>query len=258
MSSSCEWLCEMGTCGSGCGLVSRSAPVDPLGRPLTPYRPSNHSGTVGGRRRALGKRVFDWDKRWSAVNADKYMVQSFTAPDAQFIDVEWLITDGNMATVSREKQFTEGSPFQIGSGGLHGCTVMTLASNRAAYMAHYWEVYALGNSDDVSQSAPTYNDFQTKVLNAISGTGTQDPITVGSGVTWNLYNEDGDQTRLIFMTPAKPGWTPAQGADLSHIMYPNKVTAMTNLIKQHIPGVQVRIVPYRRLIYRYNGGFPTG
>lgn len=55
------------------------------------------------------------------------------------------------------------------------------------------------------------------------------------------------------MTPAKPGWTPSQGPGLSNIMYANKVTAMANLIKQKIPGVQVRIVPYRRLVYRYDG-----
>ncbi|KAK4105062.1 hypothetical protein N658DRAFT_504574 [Parathielavia hyrcaniae] len=163
-----------------------------------------------------------------------------------------------MATVSREMVFTEGEAFQIGSGGLHGCTVMTLVSNRAVYMAHYWEVYALGASDDISTGAPKYGDFQLKVLHAITGEGAQDPITVGGGVTWDLYNQPGDQTRLIFMTPSRAGWNYGQGNDLTNIMYPNKVNAIANLVRQHIPGVQVRVVPYRRLQYRYNNGNPQG
>ncbi|KAK4153471.1 hypothetical protein C8A00DRAFT_33761 [Chaetomidium leptoderma] len=257
MTSSCEWLCEMGTCRSGCGLVARSAPADSLGRLFNPYRPWNH--TSGDRhRRAIGKRVFSWDKRWNAKNADEYMVETFSKGDDQFETSEALTIDGNMATVSREKLFTEGSAFQLGSGGLHGCTVMTLVSKRAAYMAHYWEVYALGASDDVSPAVPTYKDFQIKVLNAITGGGEQDPITVGGGVTWEWYNQPGDQTRLILMTPARPGWTPTQGIDMSALMYPNKVAAIASLVRQHIPGVQVRFVPYRRLNYRWNGGYPTG
>ncbi|KAL2015353.1 hypothetical protein VTK56DRAFT_5771 [Thermocarpiscus australiensis] len=124
--------------------------------------------------------------------------------------------------------------------------------------AHYWEVYALGASDDVSPAAPAYKDFQIKVLNAITGEGEQDPITVGGRVTWEWYNQPGDQARLIFMTLSTPGWAPPQPVNEQSIMYLNKIKAIADLVKEHIPGVQVIIQPYRRLQYRYNGGNSTG
>ncbi|KAK3937305.1 hypothetical protein QBC46DRAFT_344761 [Diplogelasinospora grovesii] len=60
---------------------------------------------------------------------------------------------------------------------------MTLASDKAVYMAHYWEVYALNGDDDLTAGSTGQTKYQQRVLNTISGSGTQDSQTNGNGVT---------------------------------------------------------------------------
>lgn len=192
----------------------------------------------------------------------------------------------NEGTRSQEVVFEElDDTVQIGCGGLHGCTVMTLASNKAAYMvsnkapeysklrfcsqemlthntlqAHYWEVYALNNDDDLTEGSIGELRFKTRVLDAIDGTATQDPLTVGSGVTWSNYNGEGDNTRLFIMTPAVDDWRGKKldGEGPETWKYMNKVEKMTALVEGKIPGVAIKVVPYKRLNYSNNGGQPTG
>ncbi|RAL09591.1 uncharacterized protein BO97DRAFT_457798, partial [Aspergillus homomorphus CBS 101889] len=79
------------------------------------------------------------------------------------------------------------APFQIGTDGLVGCTVVTVVSRRAVYMGHYWE-------------GPNWkdpNDFVTIILNFISNTNPRD----GSGPALNpaLFNRATDDTRIYIM-----------------------------------------------------------
>ncbi|KAL1968427.1 hypothetical protein VTN77DRAFT_1956 [Rasamsonia byssochlamydoides] len=113
---------------------------------------------------------------------------------------------------------------------------------RGVYMAHYWEVYALMASDDVTPGSESLTNFQEKVLNAITGQGTQDANTLGPAIDWNLFNQPGDNTRVIIMTPY---------ADTKEgpIKYENKINLIINLLQTNIPGAQVRIRGYARLNY---------
>lgn len=51
-----------------------------------------------------------------------------------------------MSTVAVQKQFSGRGNVQIGTGGLHGCTVVTLVSKRGVWMAHFWQGYACESS----------------------------------------------------------------------------------------------------------------
>lgn len=47
-----------------------------------------------------------------------------------------------MSTVAAQMDFSGRGTIQFGTGGLHGCTVITLVSNRGVWMAHFWQGYA--------------------------------------------------------------------------------------------------------------------
>ncbi|RLL94783.1 hypothetical protein CFD26_104602 [Aspergillus turcosus] len=83
-------------------------------------------------------------------------------------------------------------PFQVGSAGLHGCTMVTIVSDRAVYMGHFWEVPSWSS---------TTTEFNERVLNFFSGGGQ-----FGIGPTLNpaLFTAD-DNTRVYIMTPRRTG-----------------------------------------------------
>jgi hypothetical protein len=91
---------------------------------------------------ALGRRTFSTNPRWNPSRLDKYLIQCDNEADAQFGENYYYIMNGadgesepGEGTRSQEAAFKDvDEPFQIGCSGLHGCTVMTLASNRAVYM----------------------------------------------------------------------------------------------------------------------------
>ncbi|KAK3317120.1 hypothetical protein B0T19DRAFT_405560 [Cercophora scortea] len=252
------------TCGSEptCPISKRRQIYDIAHAPIpfltweTADRPVNLSAAESEEvynRDILKKRVFKWDKRWTEQRAEDYLGSSRDGDDqfkGRSVDLTPIDTDG---TVSIEKEFivtNPPQPMEIGTHDLHGCTVMTIVSNRAVYMAHYYEVYAFNGDDVLSQNSESYKRFERNVLNAITGTGEQDPETRGHGVTWSLFNQPGDHTRVFFLTPfAEDRQATTTGPE--SWMYPNKVGAMADLVVQagHIPGARVRVVPYMPLDY---------
>jgi hypothetical protein len=125
---------------------------------------------------------------------------------------------------------------------------------------HYWEVYALNGDDDLTAGSTGKTKFETRVLNAISGSGTQDSLTTGDGVTWSNYNDKDDNARLFITTPAVDTWrgSALDGNGPKTWKYQNKVKSMITLVQDNIAGVAVQVVPYKRLNYNTNGGNPTG
>lgn len=47
-----------------------------------------------------------------------------------------------MSTVAVQIDFSGRGTVQIGTNGLHGCTVVTLVSKRGVWMTHFWQGYA--------------------------------------------------------------------------------------------------------------------
>lgn len=113
---------------------------------------------------------------------------------------------------------------------------------------------------DISEKDPLYADFQARVLNAIGGGTPQDPRTKGKPVTWSLFNQPEDNTRLLIMTPAIATWRGRvkDGEKEQVWMYKNKIADIKALVTKNVPGVAVRVRPYKRLDYQYNNGNPQG
>lgn len=90
----------------------------------------------------LAKRVFKTDhRRWKTDDAKKYLpgqvrvTNGRVVPtDKQFSNTLGFFAGGtNQATVAVQRKFSK-KEFQMGTGGLHGCTMMAIISNRGVWM----------------------------------------------------------------------------------------------------------------------------
>ncbi len=167
---------------------------------------------------------------------------------------------GDERAYSQERTFGNRA-FQIISGGIHGCTVAVLVSNRAVWMAHFWETYshATRKSDgewdnlDTPKDAPAFVD---RVLKFIRG----DPVPIpadskkpyiaptGPSPTASLYdNIDEDETKLFIFTPIGDNQRLRASARLK---YPQRVDEIEKAFVARI-GVSPAVyrVGYKRLDY---------
>ena len=81
----------------------------------------------------------------------------------------------------------------------------------------------------------------------MSGTGEQDG-SYAVPVDWTQFNQQGDNTRAIFMTPVNPATTQSNPSAL----YKNRKILIHNLITANIPGVATQIFRYNPLNYYYD------
>ncbi|KAK3326737.1 hypothetical protein B0H66DRAFT_600847 [Apodospora peruviana] len=269
--TNCNFLCDIETCGASCLLGA--AKRDENGLPavggysrLPAYYADSNSSSISSRS-LLGKRAFDLPRgRMTADRADKYVMGNVLQSDIdpQFPDQPLGFFDGDMKTVSQAETFGNDA-FAFGTQGLHGCTMMTIVSNRAVYMAHYWESYTTNDNDVI-----TGNDlrlWEERVLDSIRGATVTNPYNppeerfaykapFGRGVDWTLFNQPGDNTAVYFMTPLATGVTNEKS---DKIKYPQKIALIEALVKSNVPGAKVNIIPYNRLRYSVRGGTaPTG
>ncbi|KAK4172282.1 hypothetical protein QBC36DRAFT_363242 [Triangularia setosa] len=168
----------------------------------------------------------------------------------------------NEATVAKEKKMADGDAqaFQIGTDLVHSCTVVTIVSNRAMWMAHFWEVSGMGVFDwPVLSSAPW--STKTSVINPI----TREVPIIGDvePLTHNLYTQPTDQTRVSIYTPLRPDWAsvPGRGLGANTWLHKNRINEIIAAIEQAIgTGPMIEVIPYYRLNYRATldvvGGIP--
>lgn len=90
----------------------------------------------------LAKRVFQTDhRRWRTDDVKKYLPGQVRVTDGRVVptDKQFSSTLGffaggtNQATVAVQRKFSK-KEFQMGTGGLHGCTMMAIISNRGVWM----------------------------------------------------------------------------------------------------------------------------
>jgi hypothetical protein len=95
------------------------------------------------RRGEIYKRAFDTERRWTTARIRAYLpgqvlpgADGEVRPlDGQFTSNKGFYAGGSEAevTVSYQAEFGN-TAFQLGTGGLHGCTMLTIVSNRAVWM----------------------------------------------------------------------------------------------------------------------------
>ncbi|CZR69081.1 uncharacterized protein PAC_18982 [Phialocephala subalpina] len=149
----------------------------------------------------LVKRVF---QTVTQVQLPLYVYNQFEDPDPNFGDVIPLVetvtdSDGDLVETDMTvtvQQTLGNQAFQVGSRGIHGCTIVTIVSKRAVYM------------EDPAW-APTYQ-FRQRVLNWISGMGNR--FGVGPALNVALFNAPNDDTRIFIMHPRRTRDANAQAA----------------------------------------------
>ncbi|EEA25968.1 hypothetical protein TMatcc_005778 [Talaromyces marneffei ATCC 18224] len=134
-------------------------------------------------------------------------------------------------TVVVQKELGD-TPFQVGSAGLHGCTIVTIVSDKAAYMGHFWEIPSWPS---------TTREFNERVLNFFSGSGQ---FGIGPGLNPALFTAN-DNTRVYIMTPRR------RGARYTTSNYTKKVPILISTIKTALgnQNVPVAVWKYVRLNY---------
>lgn len=114
--------------------------------------------------------------------------------------------------------------------------------------AHFWEAYVFReNRGPLVQRSEDQIHFQVRVLNAMSGTGDQDG-SFAVPVDWTQFNQQGDNTRAIFMTPVNPA-TPQSNPSAP---YKDRIILIQSLIAANIPGVATQIFRYSPLDYSWD------
>lgn len=134
----CRNHCNLETCGaSGCTVVKRSIADAPF-----TFEALSLDNDTSEAKSVLEKRVFTFPSRgpWTPTLMTNYLIQAIEGglgPDPQFsgIGVQNVLVQGTstMGTTALAETFGNAR-LQLGNGGLHGCTQLTIISKRAVYM----------------------------------------------------------------------------------------------------------------------------
>ncbi|KAJ9224330.1 hypothetical protein DTO027B5_4110 [Paecilomyces variotii] len=162
-------------------------------------------------------------------------------------------TNGDDYTYGVEKEFsdyTESDVLNIGSEQLTGCTVITLVSREAVYMAHIWETLAFipnwkkdPNDSDIDEDAA----FEENCINLLTKKRNRWKAK-GTPITPELYA--GKTPYLFIMTPrADPDLDDAGNAQVPSFdqqRYPGRIATIVSTIRDRL-GEQPTVVFYNYL-----------
>ncbi|KAK5127398.1 hypothetical protein LTR85_006737 [Meristemomyces frigidus] len=299
----CFPTCDLDACGvvplETCRAGNLPSSTSPQRRSLDYFGdgegiavPSNFSyggaavSSGGSDLHVLAKRAFT-RTQWTKEDIQEYLpkqikgeegYEQYFGGNAGFTHTETVVDENgketrqqDVRTVSQQKAF-RGTPFQYGTGSPHGCTMLTVVSQRAVWTAHFWEVYTTGvGTDDL----PKYDVlWKERVLDAIQGQMVVNPTNVkpssgepngmkpwynnrkptipdyitpdGQGLDPRLFNRASDQPIAYIMTPLK--WIHRDEArangrrtTMLNIRYPRKINQLRSMLEELLPGLKSRI-----------------
>jgi hypothetical protein len=141
--AACVALCDPDTCGSSvCPNQKRDlSQLDSTGRFLVGNRSTEEwYPPIGGN--DLRKRILEYPTRggWTPLRTAQYlsgMITGLGTADTQFTptnpELIYPVFGDSETTVSQEEALG-ATKLQVGNGGLHGCTELTVISKRYVYM----------------------------------------------------------------------------------------------------------------------------
>ncbi|KAM3513887.1 hypothetical protein MY11210_002515 [Beauveria gryllotalpidicola] len=157
------------------------------------------------------------------------------------------VREASECAFSQQVQFGNRA-FQILAAGLTGCTVVVIASERAVWMAHFWQTYSNGPFR-LTGEHDAINDpvFTQRVLDHISGTPVHWPVLppplrrwfesrlsftyvqpVGPSVDRTLFTQG--NTIVWIMSPVYVTTRPSDNIWL----YPNRIREIMKRISEHL------------------------
>ncbi|KAH7317127.1 hypothetical protein B0I35DRAFT_434610 [Stachybotrys elegans] len=248
----CTTKCTLNGCGSGVcpafgGLLAkRDLDVELLSNSL-----KHLNVTDGLQGNVLAKRIFSYDvdsedyvDRDPTVNeAASYLPAVFDGGENDYFGqlLPLVSAQEDERAVSQQREFGN-EPFQIMSGGLHGCTVLAVVSNRGVWMAHFWEVYSNGDWDfDSGPFDPNFyiEAFRDRVIRFMRGrredrvrrpapsNGGPYITPLGPSIDGNLFNRrDTDETQIFIMAPVLEG----EPSGSTAYNYPTRINDMVQAV----------------------------
>jgi hypothetical protein len=290
----CEAACDINTCGgatcSAGSLAKRSlntwdALLDSFGSNDTD---ANEAYALDVR--GLSKRIWRFDAASNTPvgdsvptvgQVDRYLPAVFKNAEHDYYGNSLPISSNSNERAYSQQVVFGTRPFQIITGGIHGCMVsllharcrlflltdhctvqtVTLVSNRAVWMAHFWESYSHRGANDEHPKDEYATDplFVERILYFIRGdpVGAKpvpgykpyiQPTTDGGPLNPDLFNDNDDETMLFISAPVAQG--ERAESKRAKLKYPTRVDAMAKEFKRKIGREpQVFIVPYKRLDY---------
>ncbi|KAM5448709.1 hypothetical protein MaudCBS49596_005215 [Microsporum audouinii] len=217
------------------------------------------------RNRVLWQRLFRYNPNSNqypnrdptVLEVDTYLPAVFNGQENNYFGAPAHFVGGaggvpDERAVMHQREFST-EPFQFISGGLHGCTMVTLISNRAVWQAHFWEPYSHGSpSEDTTRNAA----FTGRVLRALTGEEVTNPASnswrsyippSGPPIDPNLFNRDTDETEFYIMTPFIEIWK----RRLINPRTPKRLAEIRKAIERHI-GVAPKDVTYKYIALNYS------
>ncbi|KAI1365631.1 hypothetical protein F5Y08DRAFT_338389 [Xylaria arbuscula] len=211
-SGRCLPSCDLGTCGNG-GSCSVGSTLSP--RYLDLDASSNASSYLETTS-ALEKRLFTYkagstkksdysgNKAPKRSEVDAYIPAVNRGGERKYykdpLPTVQLTGDGGLQderAVSQQRTFGD-EPFQIISTGVHGCTVIVVASTRGVWMSHLWESYSNGrDAEGDNPDTPDDKAFSQRVLSFLKGEPVEEPVgngykdyiaPAGPGIDADLFN----------------------------------------------------------------------
>ncbi|KAI1775412.1 hypothetical protein F4818DRAFT_416515 [Hypoxylon cercidicola] len=152
--------------------------------------------------------------------------------------------DYTFATLKRFEDFN-ANVLNIGTGGLEGCTVLTVVSRRAVYMGHFFETLAFDPDGTKSPDAA----FQQNCLNLITGQG-QTWRTRGDSLDPSLFTGDNGPAFAFIMTPRQNQVNPTEdnpsppvpGPDTQ--LYAERIGQLSDTLRGLMPDVWILYYNY--------------
>lgn len=161
---------------------------------------------------------------------------------------------GTSTSTTVQHEFDDNK-YELGTGGLTGCSVLTIVSRRAVFMAHFFESLAFSRPTkaqliEAGEDPDTYPrlNFVGQVTNLIDQSRGA-TVGIGPSLDVSLFNnagdgsdDPGDNTKAFIMTPRK--WNGAEG----EAEFTNKINSIITQVKGLLPNLgDVPIYDYVRL-----------
>ncbi|KAI1800357.1 hypothetical protein F4811DRAFT_539453 [Daldinia bambusicola] len=148
--------------------------------------------------------------------------------------------DYTFATLKQFSDFQAPNFLNIGIDGLEGCTVLTVVSKKAVYMAHFFESLAFAPE---GAKAPD-TAFEQNCLNLVTGQG-QRWRARGDSIDPKLFTGDNGPAFAYIMTPRQDQAAltpdnpnpPVPGADTQ--LYGGRIDQLSQTLTNLIPGLWV-------------------
>ncbi|KAI2619290.1 hypothetical protein GGR54DRAFT_138240 [Hypoxylon sp. NC1633] len=241
---SCRRIC--GSCGSSCSYTPVSK------RDLVQFITFNDTAAdeanyVDEGIHPLLKRTFR-NVRQSTVGSfldrkTAALVPADENPNSNLISLAYSEEDENdednrvdftFATLKRFSDYTT-DVLNIGTAGLEGCTVLTVVSPTAVYMAHFFESLAFAPDDGIDPNVA----FQQNCLNLITGQGQTEDAR-GDHLDPSLFTGNNGPAAAFIMTPRED--QPAAGSNSQ--LHAARIGQISQTLTNLIPGVGVTYYNY--------------